>query len=145
MDPLSVTSSVASLRKGAHELSNILGPYISAAKEAPPIAHRVHSELQNTKIILSAVQTLTKNLTSANVKNASLIQVDQVVAVLTDGVLIFSELELACGALRDEQPSALRLRSRLNLVRKEDNLSSLLTRLQAFKDSLTLMLTILQR
>lgn len=144
MDPLSVAASVAGLLKGAHELGLILGPYISATREVPPIAHRVHSEVQNTKIVLSAVQTLTQNLSSVNARNASLIQIDQIVAVLTDGVLIFSELEVACGVLKNQQPSALRLRSRLNLVRKEGDLSALLMRLQAFKDSLTLMLTILQ-
>ena len=144
MDPLSVAASIAGLLKGAQELSSILGPYISATKEPPAIAYRVHSEIHNTKIILSAVQSLAQNLRSEHVRNASLIQVDQVVAVLTDGVLIFSELEIACGSLKDQQPSALRLRSRLNFVRKESDLSTLLTRLQAFKDSLNLILTILQ-
>lgn len=139
-----MAASVAGLLKGAHELGIILGPYIAATKEAPPIAHRVHSEVQNTKIVLSAVQTLTQNLSSVNARNASLIQIDQIVAVLTDGVLIFSELEVACGVLKNQQPSTLRLRSRLNLVRKEGDLSALLMRLQGFKDSLTLMLTILQ-
>ncbi|CAM1510836.1 Fc.00g083490.m01.CDS01 [Cosmosporella sp. VM-42] len=147
MDPLSIAASIAGLLKAAQELGSILGPYISAAKEVPAIASQVHSEVQNSKAIIWAVQNLTQKLGSVPIKNASLIQLDQVITVLTDGVLIFSELEVAVGSLSTSNPSGisgLRLWTRLQWARKEGTFSPLLTRLQGFKISLSLMLTILQ-
>lgn len=146
MEALGAAASIAGLITAAGELAKILKPYISAAGEAvPQIALQVHSEVQNTRAILAAVESLTKNLSSA--KNKSLVQVDHIVTVLTDGVLVFSELEATVGSLSNYESSGLKLplRSRLQWARKEDVFKCLLGRLQGFKSSLSLMLTILQR
>ncbi|KAK7228307.1 hypothetical protein V2G26_000477 [Clonostachys chloroleuca] len=143
MDPLSVAASIAGLATAAGEVAKILKPYVSAASETvPPIALQVYAEVESTRTILSAVQRLINNLSLA--KNTSLIQVDDVVAVLTDGVLVYSDLEKAIGELRIELPGdSIPLRSRLIWAHKESKVKSLLTRLQGFKSSTSLILNLL--
>jgi cell division control protein 24 len=143
MDPLSIAASIAGLATAASEVANILKPYVSAlSNEVPQIALRVHAEVESTRTILAAVERLTSNLALA--RNTALIQVDHVVAVLTDGVLVFSELEEAVGELRvDPSSGSLPLRARVLWNRKESTLMTLLGRLQGFKISTNLILTVL--
>jgi len=106
----------------------------------------VHSEVQATTIILSALQQLSQNLGSVPAKYATLVTLDQVVAVLTDGVLLYSELEASLSSLPSGLPGTKpSLRSRLQWARKEPVFVGVLTRLQGFKGSITLILSILQR
>lgn len=150
MDPLSVAASIAGLLSAAGAVTKALAPYVAAARETPKVAVQVHSEMQSITIILSALQSLARNLGSVPVQRAALIQVDHVVAVLTDGVLIFSDLEVlvtSLGSPGDLSPSITRLslRSRLQWARKETEISLILARLQCFKSSASLILNILQR
>ena len=146
-DPLSVVASVAGLVSAAGSIARALSPYIAAARDTPKIAAEVSGEVQATTIILSALQGLAGNMASVPARRAALVRVDQLVTVLTNGVLIFSELEASVGSLSLAAPSITRLalRFRLQWVRKEAELSGLLTRLQGFKLSVSLILTILQR
>ena len=146
-DPLSIAASLAGLVSITIELGKILGPYVAAAKETPQIALRTYSEIQSTQAILAGLQKLTGNLASPNIQHAALISVDQLVAILTDGVLIFSELEHLIQSLipQGSADQRLPLLLRLQWVREEGTLNSLLTRLQAFKSSMNLMLVILMR
>ncbi|KAH7485963.1 hypothetical protein FOMA001_g5774 [Fusarium oxysporum f. sp. matthiolae] len=91
-DPLSVAASVAGLISITVEAVKFLSPYVSAAKETPQVAAHVYSEVQSTQVILMGLQNLTKSLGSVKVQHAVLIGVDQIVAILTDGVLLYSEL-----------------------------------------------------
>jgi cell division control protein 24 len=150
MDPLTIATSIFGLLKATAQVANYLGPYVSAAKDTPKIVAQVHSEVVYTRTILLALDGLTKNLASVPVKRTALIQVDQLVAVFTDGVLLFSELEAALpkvpsDASTDPTNAQPRLQSRLRWVWKQSTFSALLTRLQGFKGSISLMLTILQR
>jgi cell division control protein 24 len=146
-DPLSIAASLAGLLSITIELGKIFGPYVSAAKDTPQIALRVYSEIQSTQAILAGLQKLTGNLASTNIQHAALISVNQLVAILTDGVLIFSELEDLIQSLIPQGGAGQRLPLlvRLQWVREEGTLNSLLTRLQAFKSSMNLMLVILMR
>lgn len=146
-DPLSIAASLAGLISVTIELGKILSPYVSATKETPQIALRVCSEIQSTQAILAGLQKLTGNLAWVKIQHATLISVDQLVAILTDGVLIFSELEDLIQSLipRGSADQRLPLLVRLQWVREEGTLNSLLTRLQAFKSSMNLMLVILMR
>ncbi|KAK0614078.1 hypothetical protein B0T14DRAFT_527604 [Immersiella caudata] len=149
MDPLSVAASIAGLLSAAGAVTKALAPYIAATRETPKLAVQVNSEIQSITIILSALQSLARNLGSVPVQRAALIQVDHVVAVLTDGVLIFSDLEVvvrSLDSLGDFSVSITRLalRSRLQWARKESEITSLLARLQGFKSSASLILNIFQ-
>ncbi|KAK4443349.1 hypothetical protein QBC34DRAFT_211599 [Podospora aff. communis PSN243] len=147
MDPLSVAASIAGLLSAAASISKVLGPYVTAARDTPQIAHHVNSEVQAASIILSALQSLANNMASVSVQRATLVEVDQVVAVLTSGVFVFSDLEASIGSLPlpdSASISRLALRSRFQWARKETEFTALLNRLQSFKSSISLILDILQ-
>ncbi|KAM0079632.1 hypothetical protein ACKRZS_008243 [Fusarium odoratissimum] len=144
-DPLSVAASIAGLISITVEAVKFLSPYVSAAKETPQVAAHVYSEVQSTQVILMGLQSLTKNLGSVRVQHAALIGVNQVVAVLTDGVLLYSELHKELQSLRAKDGAEkVPLRGRLQWVWKESTFVTLLNRLQSFKSSMTLVLMILQ-
>ncbi|KAM5358563.1 hypothetical protein ACJZ2D_015177 [Fusarium nematophilum] len=146
MDPLSAIASVAGIATAAGEVAKILGPYITASSDAPKIAAQISSEALATQTILSALEQLASNFSAGNAKYASLIEVDQLVAVLTDGVLIFSDLEAVLQTLPPAEPMSPggRLWSPMQWVRKKGSLTALFTRLQAFKLSVNCILSILQ-
>ncbi|TVY77089.1 Rho guanine nucleotide exchange factor scd1 [Fusarium oxysporum f. sp. cubense] len=144
-DPLSVAASIAGLISITVEAVKFLSPYVSAAKETPQVAAHVYSEVKSTQVILMGLQSLTENLGSVKVQHAALIGVNQVVAILTDGVLLYSELHKELQSLRAKDGAEkVPLRSRLQWVWKESTFVTLLNRLQSFKSSMTLVLVILQ-
>ncbi|KAI0538597.1 hypothetical protein GGR58DRAFT_467305 [Xylaria digitata] len=158
MDPLSVTAAVAGLLMAAHEAVKLLGPYVSASREIPPIAAQVREEAESTRTVLVGLQSLFSGRVS---RMGALVGVDQVVVILTGGVLLFAELE---GAVRGlvaaptsplgEGESGVRgllstqyrlpLRARLQWARREESLGPLLARLHGFKVSVTVVLILLQ-
>ncbi|RTE70512.1 hypothetical protein BHE90_015085 [Fusarium euwallaceae] len=145
-DPLSIAASIAGLLSTTGQIAKFLGPYVSAAKETPQITAHVYSEVQSTQVILAGLQGLTQNLGAVQARHAALIAVHQVVTILTDGVLLFSELEAVVRSLppREGSDQRLPLRTRLLWARKESTFTPLLTRVQSFKSSMTLILMILQ-
>ncbi|KAI1752914.1 hypothetical protein F4782DRAFT_530027 [Xylaria castorea] len=166
MDPLSVTASVAGLLTAANEVAKLLGPYVSASRETPSIAAHVRDEAESTRTVLVGLQTLVRELSGRFSPGGALVGVDQVVAILTSGVLLFAELEGAVQRLVPSSPSLivegestdripgvlelssmqhrLPLRARMQWARQEESLKSLLARLQGFKVSVTAVLTLLQ-
>lgn len=151
MDPLSVIASVAGIITAASEAIKVLGPYVTATKDAPKIASQVLSEVLAVKTIVAALEQFAAALANgtgpSRVQYASLVQVDQLLAVLTDGVLVFSELDALLQTLAPTEVggSRARLLSSMQWVRKKGALASLCTRLQAFKLSINCILSILQR
>lgn len=147
MDPLSVIASVAGIATAAGEVIKILGPYTTAREDAPKIAAEVSSEALATRTIITGLQQLVSNLSTSNVRYASFIQVDQLTAVLFDGVKIFSELLAALQTLPPLEPSSPggSLWTPIQWVRKKSSLAAILHRLQAFKSSIVCILSILQR
>ncbi|KAI0545639.1 hypothetical protein F4679DRAFT_560234 [Xylaria curta] len=166
MDPLSVTASVAGLLTAAHEVTKLLGPYISASRETPSIAAYVRDETESTRTVLVGLQTFVRELSGRFSPGGALVGVDQVVAILTSGVLLFAELEGVVQGLVVASPSLLikgesmervpgvlglsptrhrlPLRARMQWAHQEESLKSLLARLQGFKVSVTVVLTLLQ-
>ncbi|KAK0701296.1 ras family-domain-containing protein [Lasiosphaeris hirsuta] len=149
MDPLSVIASVAGIITAASEAIKILGPFVTATKDAPKIATQVLSEVLAVRTIVTALDQLATNLSgplgATRVKYASLIQVDQLRAVLTDGVLLFSDLGALLQTLPPPESSSSRARllSSMQWVRKKGALLSFCDRLQAFKLSANCILSIL--
>jgi len=153
MDPLSTIASVAGIITAASEAIKILGPYISATKDAPKLAGQLHSELLATRTILTGLQHLAQSFSASLESTASipsyapLIPADHVIANFTDGVLLFSELN---GLLRtlpalEGGNTGVRVLSSWQWVRKKSAMSTIYTRLQAFKVNMNCILAILQR
>ncbi|KAK3685150.1 hypothetical protein B0T22DRAFT_212242 [Podospora appendiculata] len=150
MDPLSAIASVVGIISAASQVAAVLGPYARAGKEAPKIVAQLHSETLATKTVLTALEQLTMVLSKiaaiSSITYASLIQIDELRAVLTDGVLLFSELE----SLVDTLPplgvtsQGARLLASIQWTRKRGALLAVLARLQSFKVSINCILSILQ-
>jgi hypothetical protein len=140
-EPLSVAASIVGILAAASKVAEVLGPVVTSLKDTPKTVTAIYAEVSSARIILAALQTLFNDLERSPKRRRELIQVDQLIATLTDGALIFSELEphvLRFGT------SADKLRARLQWARKKDVLDSYVSRLQLFKGSINIMLTILQ-
>ncbi|KAK0747087.1 hypothetical protein B0T18DRAFT_165014 [Schizothecium vesticola] len=144
-DPLSVAASVAGLLTAAAAICKVLAPYASAVRDTPQVALQVRAEIEEASIFLGTLQGLASNLATLPTQRTLLIQVDHVVAILTNGVLVFSDLETCVGDLpTPDVSSAPALRRRLQWTRKENDLKPILGRLQGFKASVSMILGILQ-
>ncbi|KAJ0383468.1 hypothetical protein COL922a_010435 [Colletotrichum nupharicola] len=141
-DPLSIASSIVGILAAAGEITDILGPYISAVRETPRIVASVHSEVVGSRIILSALHGLLQILSAASRSRTLLVPIDDLIAVFTNGVLIFSELESSITPICLD--GADRIMGRMQWTRASGKLSDLLSRLQAFKQKTLLLLNILQ-
>jgi hypothetical protein len=142
MDPLSVMASVVGLLTAASNVSSILTAIKSGTKEAPQLVNHVLSEVKEVEISLSAIHKFLQGITSAPRRRIALIQLDQLIATLTDAVLTFSELEALVTPL--EMRSKISTIERLKWVSKGDAISNIMQRLQRHKSSLSLMLNIVQ-
>jgi hypothetical protein len=142
MDPLSVMASVVGLLTAASNVSSILSAIKSSMKDTPQLVNHVLSEVKEVEISLSAVHKFLQGITSAPRRRIALIQLDQLIATLTEAVLTFSELEALVTPLATK--SKVSIMERLKLAWKEDVVSSIMQRLQRHKSSLSLMLNILQ-
>jgi hypothetical protein len=141
MDPLSILASVAGLLIAAGTISSTLNNIRSSAGKAEQTIDQVASEVNDLRTCLSALQDFLVGLARAPRQRMALIQLDQLVAVLTEAVLTFSELEALVLPFQDVH---LRTGDRLRWLWKEDSVSPILQRLQRHKSSLSLMLNIVQ-
>lgn len=141
MDPLSISASVAGLCIAAAQVSYLLRDFIGNAKQAPSTARHTLMEVTGISICLSQLDSYLSGKQEAVRSRRTMIMVEQVIIIFTDCVSIFSELEQVLEALKTD--GVVRAIDRVKWSLKEKTLSDLLSRLQASKISLSLMLNIL--
>ncbi len=155
MDPLSVMASVAGLLAAAAKVTKSLTWLTSSMKDAPALAHSALSEVEAIRAALFSMQRFLVGVAEGPIqlRRAAFIQLDQLIAVLTDAVLTFSDLEaLVCSssdvpAAENQNDRLARfsgLGARAKLVWKQDEIAHAVGRLQQHKASLSLMLNIVQ-
>jgi len=146
MDPLSVTASIVGLLGAAGKVAGVLGPLLSTWTDAPRLIRPIQSEVVAAKITLLALQRLLGDLSNISTSRATLIGVDDLITVFMDGVLVFSDLESLVLSLGPGNGGNgdMSLRARVKWVQKESDFAAVLTRLQGFKGSMSLILNILQ-
>src|SRR5689334_2412527 len=93
MDPLSVAASIIGILAAATKVVELLKPVISGVTEAPKNASVLCSRVENSRTVLAALQKLFNNLNATPRKRKELIPLDHLIIALTNGVLLFSELE----------------------------------------------------
>lgn len=140
MDPISVAASILGLLGAAAKVSEVLANFIKAVKDAPKLARRVFSEVEDLTLCFERIQQFVNSEATENRSRAAMITVDQLLIVLTNCVTTFSELENALGGLT---PKSFSVNIRLKWITKEHNISKLLQRLLSSKASLNLILTTL--
>jgi hypothetical protein len=135
MDPLNVTSSITGIIAAATQVSNLLGQII----DAPASITAVLTEVDH---IFLALQKSLDKATRLSGGRAALIQLEDVVVVLTQTVLVFSELELLVSPISNGKKTSYLVR--FTWARIQDGVMRLVNQLQRHKTSLTLLLQIIQ-
>lgn len=140
MDSISVAASLLGLLGAAAKMSEVLTNFIKAVKDAPKLARRVFSEVEDLTLCFQRIQDFVSSQANVDRSRAAMITVDQLLVVLTNCVTTFSELENALGGLTSKTFS---VNLRLKWITKEHTISKLLQRLLSSKTSLSLRLTTL--
>ena len=141
MDPMSAAASIIGLLGAAAKISEVLLKFIRSVKSAPKLAQSVLMEVVDVNACLSQLQKYLQRTLSSSSSQEQLLMVDDLVATLSNCVLIFSELEQTVDSLKPVEPmQPWRIAQWLS---KEQAVSALLVRMQQSKLSLTLMLTAL--
>ncbi|KAL6717298.1 hypothetical protein ACLMJK_005213 [Lecanora helva] len=139
-DPLSIATGVVGLLTATAKISSLLIQFSKSSKDAPAQAQTVIIEVNEISIILSHLQSFLLAKETAEPSRASLLQVDQVVVILSGCVMTFSELERLLDEMKAGHMSVL---DRMKWARKEREVLGLVQRLQSHKASLSLILNIL--
>jgi hypothetical protein len=146
-DPLSISASILAILTAAGVVIKVL----SEVKDAPQSVQDVCSEVRHIELVFKALQRF---LDGSKIRShrAALIQLDDVVVILTQTVLVFSELEILVqplSASRTKQDSMTLLGKlstwrRVTWVWQQPAATRLVNQLQRHKASLTLILQIIQ-
>lgn len=141
MDGISVAASIVGLLGAAAKISISLNDFIARVKEAPKLAAAVLCEVADTATCLSQVQSLLLRVDTSRAFNRSFLMIEDLIVVLSNCVLIFSELEKLVDGLKPNE--LLRASDILRWTMKEKVVAALLFRLQTSKTSLNLMISVL--
>lgn len=142
MDPLSVGAGVTGVLAAALQISQTLAKLIQKSKLVPKAVQELKYEIDTTRSVLGQLQLYIQRKLNAKPSGASLIPVQQVLEVLGDCVLVFSQLDVLVGQF--DSDSSLGLMDRLRWMSKADAISEMSTKLQGSKISLVLILSVLQ-
>ena len=137
---LEVAAAIIGILAAAGKVAEILGPFAWAWKESTKNATAILAEVHSIQIILPAFQGLLEDLGASPQRRKALIQVDQLISTLTDGVLIFSDLE----AFVIRGSSSPKFSDQLYFAWRHTEVNLLVSRMQCFKSSINVMLNILQ-
>jgi len=138
MEPLSVVASITGIVTAAAKVSGLLGQI----QDAPASISALLTEVVHIKIVFKAFQTLLGRTVQIFGARAALIQLDDVVVILTKTVLVFSELQTIIAPLSSQ--GKISGWQRLNWLRHEGTVLRLVNQLQRQKASLSLLLQITQ-
>jgi hypothetical protein len=139
MDPLSIAASITGILTAAAQVVSIL----SQIRDAPAAISSIVTEIQHIEIVFRALQRLIDRAALVTRQRAAMIPLEDVTVILTQTVLVFSELETVVNPLSLGGKQSV-LRRRLGFSRKETGINRLVNQLQRHKTSLSLLLQIIQ-
>lgn len=155
MDPLSIAASITSILVGATHVVNL----VSQAGDTTDAVKAVVQEVAHIKILITVLQKFVDRTQRLDKNRASLVQLEDVVTILTQTVLVFSELEgviqSAVGKTSSSSSSSSSpstptgsilsgIRKRVQWSWSRTAAQRLTGQLQQHKTSLSLLLTIMQ-
>ncbi|KAI4255859.1 MAG: hypothetical protein L6R42_006533 [Xanthoria sp. 1 TBL-2021] len=144
-EALSLAAGVIGVLTAAGQISSLLLQFTKSSKDAPQIACAVLSEVDDIRGVLLHLQSFLLSDESSDQSRTQLLQVDQVVAIMTGCVNTFSELEQLLDRLTVTgwEAKGMNILDRAKWARKEKAISNLMQRLQNHKASLSLILNVL--
>jgi hypothetical protein len=135
---LEAAASIIKIFAAAGKIAETLGPVVSTFQDVTKHTASVLSEVNSSRIILAALQKYLADLSLSPRLRRGLIQVEQLVVTLTDGFLLFSELEELVLRLTDTDLN------RIRWAMNDHKFTTLIARMQCFKNTIIVMLNILQ-
>jgi type II secretory pathway component PulJ len=142
MDPLSLSASIVGLLTAASSVASVLLKVKSSISDAPQSMHHALSQVTELRVVLSAIDRLVSGMVVPRNGRLGMIQVDQLVATVTEAVMTISELEAVTEPL--SKGSKESILTRIKWAWNENAISSILLRLDRHKSSFSLMLNIAQ-
>jgi hypothetical protein len=134
---IGIAASIVGIIAAAGKVGEILNQVVPSLTHLQSNALALNSEIGNIGIVLCALQKFVADPSVVPSRRRDLVQLDQLMSILVDGVLLFSELEAYVTMLG--KPVDV-LRSRFAWGRKGKELGALYTRLCSFKSTMALML-----
>ena len=152
MDPISVATAIVGLTGAVASVYTALRAVISKARDAPHEIHTLATEMTGMYAATASLQQIAQRMSGLPRHRANLISLDQLVAALTDSILIISELETLIepfkAMISEAHPlldqKAVGLKERLQITFRSPRTTGLIERLQRTKASLNLMFNIMQ-
>ena len=136
-----MAASIVGLLAAAAKVSSILNSVTTRVRAAPKLARDALAEVTAISVCLDQLQSFLERAQTEIESREHLILVDQVLVVLSDCVLVFSELEQILDPLKLEEP--WQAHRAVKWMRREKDVAAILTRLQSSKASLSLIMTTL--
>ncbi len=145
MDLLSAKSSIDGLLAVAAHVAAILGSELSpqGLQNQPRAASRLLDEVHRSQQVLASLLYFFIDPASVSADRSSLVQLEQLIAVLADGVFVFADLEAIVTPWRISRDS-IPLQEGLHWAGREDSIATTLPRLRSFRMSISLVLSIFQ-
>ena len=137
MDPLSITASITTIVAAAAQVSNIL----TKVRDAPTSVNALMAEVTHVRIIFSSLEVYLQHAQTVTHHRAALIQIEDILVVLTQVALVFTEVQKLIEPLWIK---SIKWKQRLIWLRKEALIHRLVDQLQRHKTSLSLLLQIIQ-
>ena len=141
-DPLSIAAGVIGILTAAAQVSHLLIDFTKNSKDAPQTAKTVLTEVNEISGTLSQLEPFLLGEDTPYPSRAELLQIDQIITVLSGCVLTFTELEKMMDTLKTDD---MGIRDCVRWARKEKSIGGLVQRLQNHKVSLSLVLHIVNR
>jgi hypothetical protein len=141
MDGISVTSSIVGIIAAASKVVQLLRQIGQAIDIAQPAASALISEVHSSTLVLKALQIIFEDPDAIPFRRRDLIHLDQLITTFTNGVLVFSELEAFLSQL-GAVDGLMTLRKKWK--KKDEEMTLLSLRIQNFRSSISVILSILQ-
>lgn len=138
MDPLSITAAVVGLLTAAGKVNSLLEGLLSV-RNSPTTIKDAQNEVRHSEIALRSIQRLLQRLDTASPRRG-MIQVDDLRVTLADAMLAFSEFQ----KMLERMVIRTRVRAAISWAKYSKQLDENLKRIERYKSSLIIMLSILQ-
>lgn len=138
-DPLSIAAAVVGLLATAGKVCSVLSAFVSDVVDAPQTARDTLATVEEVRLALEMVKGLVDTVSTLPSRRRVLVRLDHIAITLSNCVLTLSELESLMCCFKDN----ILIRLRWFWLWSEKKVLRLLSRLEAQKTSLSLMVTVL--
>lgn len=141
-DPLSVAASIVGILAASGKLYELIHTFVTTTKDAPQSLVTLDVETRQMRAVLSRLEILLHGLFSASLRRREMVQIDDLIATLTDTVNVYSELDALIVPYLVCEGEKLSFVACAKWTQVEAGCMKVVDRLQRHKASISLMLSI---